>query len=187
MEKIWDYVFTNELRVDPKEHNVVITEALNNPKENREKISQIMFETYNVPCLYIAKQPVLSLYSEGKFDGTVIDSGEGITQVAPIFDGYVLSHAATVIKLGGGDLTKYLMSLLSRFNEQEIIKDIKEKSCYVSYDYEEELKYVEPYNYELPDGTHVIIKDQRIKCPEALFKPNLIDEGEAGLAEECYY
>ena len=187
MEKIWDYVFTNELRVDPKEHNVVITEALNNPKENREKISQIMFETYNVPCLYIAKQPVLSLYSEGKFDGTVIDSGEGITQVAPIFDGYVLSHAATVIKLGGGDLTKYLMSLLSRFNDQEIIKDIKEKSCYVSYDYEEELKYVEPYNYELPDGTHVIIKDQRIKYPEALFKPNLIGEGEAGLAEECYY
>ena len=91
MEKIWGHVFTNELRVAPEEHNVMLTEAPMNPKENREKMAQIMFETFNVPGLYIAIQAVLSLYSAGKFTGIVADSGDGVTHFVPIFDGYSLN------------------------------------------------------------------------------------------------
>ena len=76
MEKIWGYVFNNELRVAPEEHNVMLTEAPMNPKENRKKMAQIMFETFNVPGLYNANQAVLSIYSAGKFTGIVADSGD---------------------------------------------------------------------------------------------------------------
>ena len=182
MEKIWGHVFTNELRVAPEEHNVMLTEAPMNPKENREKMAQIMFETFNVPGLYIAIQAVLSLYSAGKFTGIVADSGDGVTHFVPIFDGYSLPHAVIRLDLAGRDLTEFMMKLLTetgtRFSttaEKEIVKAIKEKACYVALDFEEELKSVEPFDYELPDGTHVVVKDQRIRCPEALFKPSMIE------------
>ena len=193
MEKIWGHVFTNELRVDPVEHNVMLTEAPMNPKENREKMAQIMFETFNVPGLYIAIQAVLSLYSAGKFTGIVADSGDGVTHFVPIFDGYSLPHAVIRLDLAGRDLTEYMMKLLTetgqRFSttaEKEIVKAIKEKSCYVALDFEEELKSVEPYDYELPDGTHVIVKDQRIRCPEALFKPSMVGKEGNGIGQTCY-
>ena len=193
MEKIWGHVFTNELRVAPEEHNVMLTEAPMNPKENREKMAQIMFETFNVPGLYIAIQAVLSLYSAGKFTGIVADSGDGVTHFVPIFDGYSLPHAVIRLDLAGRDLTEFMMKLLTetgtRFSttaEKEIVKAIKEKACYVALDFEEELKTVEPFDYELPDGTHVVVKDQRIRCPEALFKPSMIGKEGNGIGQTCY-
>ena len=196
MEKIWGHVFTNELRVAPEERNVMLTEAPMNPKENREKMAQIMFETFNVPGLYIAIPAVLSLYSAGKFTGIVGDSGEGVTHFVPIFDGYSLTHAVNRLDLAGRDLTKFMMKLLNEAGEKfsttaekEIVKAIKEKACYVALDFEEELKSFEPFDYELPDGTHVIVKDQRIRCPEALFKPSMLGnecKEENGIGQTCY-
>ena len=194
VEKIWGNVFTNELRVAPEEHNIMIIEPPNNDKFNREKIAQIMFETFNVPGLYIANSAVLSLYAVGKFYGITIDSGEDMTHFVPIYDGFIISHAYIGENYAGRDLTLFLMKLLNesgyRFStsfEKEIVKSIKEKACYVASDLSEELKWVEPYDYELPDGTHIIIKDQRIRCPEALFKPELIGKDGVGIAEACNY
>lgn len=197
MEKIWGHIFTNELKVEPVEHNVMLTEAGINTKESRQKMAQSMFETFNVPGFYIANQAFLLLLSSGKFTGIAIDSGEGVTQFVPIFDGYFLPHA--VIKfdyenylIAGRELTEYMRELLKETglgfttSGNGIVRDIKEKACYVALDFEEELKSVKPFEYELPDGNNVIIKDQRIRCTEALFKPSMVGKDDKGIGEICY-
>ncbi len=198
MEKIWDHTFTNELRVVPSEHNVMLTEAPMNPKLNREKMTQIMFETFGVPGLYIAIQAVLSLYSAGKFTGIVCDSGDGVTHFVPIFDGYALPHSILRVNLAGRDLTDYLVKILSERGhhlttsaEREIVKDIKEKLCYVALDFDQELNESKSgsskeANYEMPDGQIITIGSERFRCPEALFRPSLIGKEFPGAGEQTY-
>ena len=193
MEKIWGHVFTNELKVAPEEHNVMVTEILPNPRANRDKMAQIMFETFNVPNFYISLQPVLSLYSVGKFTGFVLDSRDWATHAVPIFDGFSLPHAIMSLDIAGKELTEYMRRLLNekgyKFTtdrEKEIAKKIKEQCIYIPFDFEEESNIVKPYEYELPDGNIVIVKDQRIRCPEALFNPRLIGKEGPGIANLCY-
>jgi len=198
MEKIWEHTFTNELRCVPSEHNVMLTEAPLNPKVNREKMTQIMFDTFGVQGLYIAIQAVLSLYSNGKFTGIVCDSGDGVTHFVPIFDGYALPHSILRINLAGRDLTEHLVKILSERGhhfttsaEREIVKDIKQKLCYVALDFDEELKIAQSgtsrdQTYEMPDGNTITVGSERFRCPEALFKPNLVGREFAGIHEQCY-
>ena len=173
MECIWSHIFTNELKIDPCEHNILFTEPISNPKSNREKIAFEMFETFNVLGLYIATSGILCTYSIGKFTSLCIDIGDGVTQILPILNGY-LSNSYVRLDLGGRDLTEYMIKELLpeigiRFKyscEKTIANKIKEIACYVPIDYDKEGKNIKPYDYELPDGNHIILDEQRIKCPE---------------------
>ncbi|CAF1360733.1 unnamed protein product [Didymodactylos carnosus] len=151
MEKIWHHTFCHELRVAPEEHPVLLTEAVLNPTGNREEMTKIMFEKFNVPAMYVAVQGVLSCYGSGRINGIVLDSGYGVTQIVPIIDdvtlhpeekekfektnaSHVLSDAALCLNFAGYDLTSYLMKILNERGyaftttaEREIVRDIKEK------------------------------------------------------------
>ena len=186
IEKIWHHTFKTELIGDSTDCDVLLTEKANNPKANREKITQIMFETFKVKGLYIAIDAVLSLYATGKVTGIVAQIGDGVGHTVPIYEGYAIPHAVERLDMGGRDMNDYLAKIMTErgygwtptFTKKDL-HCMKEKLCYVALDFDEELIKSETssdleMNYELPDGQVIIVGAERFRAGEILFKPSLI-------------
>jgi len=184
MQHIWQHVY-NEMKVVQEQHPVLLTEAPLNPRPNRLKAAEIFFETFNVPALYVQVQAILSLYASGRTMGVVLDSGDGVTNAVPVYEGFILPHAVTRIDVAGRDVTEYLQLLLRKAGvpfhtsaELEVVKDIKEKICYVAFNIErtekEDNDDVPEVAYKLPDGNVIQIGAEKFRAPEVLFNPALI-------------
>merc|ERR1712146_615568 len=157
-----------------------------------------MFETSNVPAMYVAIQAVLSLYASGRTTGVVMDSGDGVSHTVPVYEGYALPHAIKRLDLAGRDLTEYMMRILterghsfSTSAEQEIVREMKEKPCYIALDFDRELKRAtetaeSEKTFELPDGGLVTLGSERFRCPEVLFQPSFVGKESSGVHEIVY-
>ncbi|OMJ67465.1 hypothetical protein SteCoe_35371 [Stentor coeruleus] len=195
MENIWRYIY-NQLGTMPQDHPVLLTEAPLNPYQNREKAAEVFFETFNVPGIFIAAQAVLSLYASAVTTGVVLDCGDGVTHAVPVYDGFALTHAVTRIDLAGRDITEHLLLLMKRagysFNtsaEFELVKQIKEKNCYVATIYSNEDKFLDepnknPSSYLLPDGRAINLGSERYRAAEILFSPDKVGLEFPGV-QEC--
>ncbi len=198
MEKIWHHTFYHELRVAPEDHPVLLTEAPQNPKANKERMTQIMFETFNAPAMYVGMQAVLSLYASGRTTGCVLDVGYGACHAVPIYEGYALPDTMgrdTInrLDLSGDDLTNNLVRILEErghsfttTRDRENVCDIKEKLTYVALDFDQEMKSAAESTklnklYELPDGNIIEVGNERFRCPEVLFQPSFIGKDCSGI------
>ena len=175
---------------------MLLTEAPLNPKANREKMTQIMFETFNVPALYVATQAVLSLYASGRTTGIVVESGNDVTHVVPIYGSHPLPHAILREDLAGDDLDEWMLRLLTERgytrasaglyrgyerDEMELAKEVKEQLAYAAIDFDQEKQTATQSSaleksYKLPYDQGVItIGNERFRCPEALFQPSVLE------------
>ena len=199
MELFWEHCIFKYLRCEPEDHAVLLTEPPLNAPENREYTAEIMFETFNVPGLYIAVQAVLALAAswtskqvkEHTLTGTVVDSGDGVTHVVPVAEGYVIGSSIKHIPLAGRDITQFVQTLLRERQEPvppaqslEVAKRIKEQFSYVCPDLVKEFlkydgspeKWFKQYN-----GKHDVTKKpftadvgyERFLGPEIFFNPEI--------------
>lgn len=193
MTKVWLYTFSNVLKMDPQAHPVLLTEPPLNPKSNREKLTQIMFDIFKVPMMILASQPGLALSASGRSTGVIIDIGDSITRVVPIYEGNPLPQAMTRFEVAGRNITDFLVKLIidrgypiTTAADHDTVRDIKEKSAFVSQDFDADMataqsSSVMDKNYELPNGQVITLGNELFRCPEVLFKPGLLGLGFDGL------
>jgi actin beta/gamma 1 len=193
--KIWGHLFNNALKVDPAEHPVLMTESPQNTRQARESMVEILMEKFKVPAFYCTCPEILSLYSAGLTTGTVIDSGETVTDILPVFECFAMTHVQTRLEIGGRQLNGFLKKLLmqsgidlEQANEPDILRDIKEKHCYVAMDLDAEFQKIEHVNqlerqFPLPSGQSIRLTAQRFRCPEPFFDPQLIPDQSPGLPQ----
>ncbi|NP_001147653.2 Actin-related protein 3 [Zea mays] len=134
MERFWQQCIFNYLRCNPEEHYFLLTDSPVSTPESRECTGEIMFETFNVPGLYISVQSVLSLsagyaylksISDDDSDtvsdmtGVVVDIGDGAPQIVPVVNGYVIGSSIKSFPFSGSDVTQFVSQLLQEFKKHD--------------------------------------------------------------------
>jgi len=200
MEKMWQRCIFKYMKCEPEEHFFLLTEPPLNTPENREYTAEVMFETFNVPGLYIAVQAILALAAswtsknvkERTLTGTVIDAGDGVTHVIPVADGYVIGSSIKHIPLAGRDVTNFITGMLRDRGEpippEDVLlvaKSIKEKHCYTCPDLVKEFgKYdndrtffrkFEGFHSKTNKQWSCDIGYERFLGPEVFFSPEIFN------------
>jgi hypothetical protein len=197
-EKLLSHAFYNELRVSPEEHPIMLAHTPLIPKAQKEKMVQILFETFNVPAVYFENTSVLSLYGSGRSTGVVIEINDQGVSAVPIYEGYALPHAIQKENYGGRNLTDFAMKIMTERGysftttaERDIVRDVKETLCYVAQDFEAELLKAKHSSaverpYELCDGQTITVGSERFRIPEVLFNPAQLGMECRGVHELAY-
>ena len=187
-ENLMHYLLYSEMRVVPEEISILITEGPRTSRKNREKLTEILFETFNVKRLHIANSSMVGLYSYGKTSGLIVDSGYNVTSTVPVYEGYPLAHASLKINIGGEDLSKNLLNMIqSKLDETYVdmkgrflADDIKEKLGFILLN-QDDADDVKDSTYELPDRKKIEIGSELYKANEILFNPDEDEQKEKGV------
>jgi len=157
---------------------------------------QLLFETFNVPACFFASESVASLFATGRTTGLVVSCSDTLTCITPIREGSRIQSAVVNLELGGRNLDGYLSKLLESQGwpwcrplvANDIIRDIKQKLCYVAFDPVEEMKNELKLEkkYELPDGQFISLNTERFQCPEILFNPQLVEKNIDSIPKAIY-
>lgn len=195
VEKIWHHTFYNELQVPPEEHPVLLTEPPLNSVQNREKMTSVMFEVFCTPSVYIGNTAVLSLYASGRTSGCVFESGHGVSNAVPIYEGYALPHAIQQLKWGGEDASNFLVELLRKRGylfttpaELDSVCKIKEAVGEAALNYKASCARFKQKNghkfekkFTLPDKNTISVGPERLTVAEAFFQPDLMGKKDVGI------
>lgn len=194
MERFWQESIFKYLRVEPEDHHFLLTEPPLNPPENRENTAEIMFESFNCQGLYIAVQAVLALAAswisskskDRSLTGTVIDSGDGVTHVIPVAEGYVIGSAIKNIPIAGRDITSFVQTMLRDRNEPDsslsTAQKVKENYSYVCQDivqefnkYDQDPEKFRKYQVDYPNrpSVNVDVGYEQFLAPEIFFNPEI--------------
>ena len=197
LEALWGYTFHTKMGL-PKNlsgHKILVTEAAKNPKKNRQKMAEILFEKFNYGSVMFEIQALLSLMAEGETTGLVFDAGDGVSHCIPVYEGMAFADQIKRLNVAGRHVTDYLIKLLLfrgyAFNSSadfETVREIKEQLCYVSYDLKKDRKLAQETTvvdkeYRLPDNTLINVGRERFEAPECLFNPQLVDVESLGISE----
>lgn len=195
---VLEYLWNQKLKINPEEHKILVTEAPLNPLENRKKLMEILLEKYGFEAVQFSPQALLVLYAQGLATGVVVDSGDGVTHIMPIYDNYLLPHLVTRMDIAGRDITEHMVKLLTlrgysfhKTSDFDVVREIKEKMCFISADVKmdrrisnETTTYVEPFT--LDNGQVIKVSGERFEAPEILFQPYLLGHETPGLSELVY-
>ena len=194
-EKLINYIYSKVLNISPENTNTLLVESPFIPNKEFEKKAEILFEKFNINGICYTDKGVCTLYDKGQYNGIVHGSGENISFFYPVFDGFPLMKGMAIENYAGGDVSCYLYTLLqqkiciSGFHKSgimEIIRDIKEKCCYVPLNYKDELNKVEKIEFELPDGNIISLRQERIQCCECLFMPGMFGNLKIGFGLKLF-
>ena len=193
MKHLWDYTFFERLQINPADHKILLTEPPMNPIQNKQRMLENMFETYGFAAAKVEIQALLVLYAQGLMKGVVLDSGDGVTHIVPVWHSTCPTHLIRRLDVAGRHVTRYLIKLLQargyNFNRSadfETVRLIKEQCCYVGYDLDVERRLgLETttllQNFILPDGREIKVGMERYEAPEVLFDPRLVDSEKPGM------
>ena len=200
---VWEHAIYDELKLTKEEignRTILLTEAPQNPIKNREKMVEIMFTHFGFKGVFVHVQAVLTLYSQGLMTGLVLDSGDGVSHVVPVIDGFTKRQATKRLDIAGRTVTERLIELLGRrgyavgrTNDVDSIREMKESVCFVAKERKRWLRLARETtacaeSYELPDGRRIKVESERFMAPEIMFEPSLVGVESVGVSElvfEC--
>lgn len=182
--EVLNHIFYNLLRIEPSEYDILYIEPVNLPRESKEYIARVLFETHKFRKIMMMPSPILSLFSVGLTTGLVIESGEGLTNIVPIIDGKIYFPGMQILQLAGADVGFNLKSLLMRQGisvesqtQREIFRGVIEKFCYVALDPNSINPAVkaDKTDFDMPDGRTIQIDNESMYLsPEILFEPSML-------------
>uniref|UniRef100_A0A6B2L971 Actin n=1 Tax=Arcella intermedia TaxID=1963864 RepID=A0A6B2L971_9EUKA len=191
IESLWSHLLHLDLRIDPAEHPILLTEPALPPPPLRAKSAELLFERFHAPALYLSSQATLSMYASGKiYPSVVVDIGEEVSSVVPLYNEHVLEGGVVQLEVSGGDLTEFLMGVLNAQGyvfgsswERLLAREMKESLGCVALDHAEALRGAPAQDYCLPDGQVVRVGGEGLHCAEALFQPSLVGRSCFGVHE----